>query len=577
MDTFKAHMEAYILRPQVHSINNSSIMTYAIEPIHLEEGDMRAHVAKQPSIIEAVAQLLPDQLRIIQERVRKRKGELVSALFGGDVDLVTQMGTFRTKSVVFIVKTRAEKMHDSLELKQGGKQYSCWGAKVDTPAPTTFPSSFFGMPFANTNASTPPPPAPAPGFPTTTMDRDGSKSQVLGGPGFLKEKDGSVGWPYMQEYMSISVSDVYKDKSFEELRVADYKAGRTKDDGVKPVLKPAFSFVEKTDIAKSVGLFGQQLGTVPGTAVPCFFNQSTPTPTSGLSGQTKSTPKPDSVGRPASTPAPGLFAKLTPPTSAFTFGLKSTPVLGGLGDNSGTPLAFGGLSGPNGDSSVTELTKQMSTMDILRPATNPTSRSHQRAYEALQDLPIDESVKVSYATMLERKKQAERKYKTEQKEQAQRKGHFGRKEKAERKQKMKAKDFDPNHETEEVWSARYERLEHYRTDDANKLPKVPEIVYAIDKDGVAWVRTNPPPADLANAFAEMAPVASTNPFTALARVASDTSTASAFHVFSTPVKDGAAIVPGLGDGSKDGDAGEGDEKKDGGKEQENVGEQAEKE
>ncbi|EAT84943.2 hypothetical protein SNOG_07477 [Parastagonospora nodorum SN15] len=582
MDKFKAHMEAYILRPQVHSIDNSSIMTYAIEPIHLEEGDMRAHVAKQPSIIETVAQLLPDQLRIIQERVRKRKGELVSALFGADVDLVTQMGTFRTKSVVFVAKTRAEKIDDGLEVKQEGRQYPCWGAKVVTPAPTTFPSSFFGMPFAKTNASAPPPPAPALGFPTTAMYRNGSKSQVLGGPGFLKEKDGPVG-PYMQEYMSISTLGVYKDKSFEELRVVDYKAGRTKDVGVKPALKPAFSFVEKTDSAKSVGLFGQQLGTVPGAAVPCFFGQSTSIPTPSLSGQTKSTPKPDSVGQPASTPAPGLFAKLTPPTSAFTFGLKSTPVLGGLGDNSSTPLAFGGLSSPNRDSSVTELTKQLSTMDILRPATDLPSRSHQRAYEALQDLPIDESVKASNATMLERKEQAERKkhserkYKAEQKEQAQRKDYVEREAEAERKQKMKAKDFDPNYESEEVWSARYERLEHYRTGDAKKPPKIPEIVYAVDKDGVAWVRPNPPPADLANSFAEMAPVASTNPFTALARVASDASTASAFHMFSTPVKDGAANVPGLGDGSKDGGAGEGDGKKNSGKEQEIVGEQTEKE
>ncbi|KAH5647646.1 hypothetical protein HBI65_045810 [Parastagonospora nodorum] len=582
MDKFKAHMEAYILRPQVHSIDNSSIITYVIEPIHLEEGDMRAHVATQPSIIEAVAQLLPDQLRIIQEHVRKRKGELVSALFGADVDLVTQMGTFRTKSVIFIVKTRADNMDDGLEVKQEGKQYACWGAKVDTPAPTTFPSSFFGMPFAKTNASAPPPPAPALGFPTTAMDRDGSKSQVLGGPGFLKEKDGPVG-PYMQEYMSISSLDVYKDESFEELRVADYKAGRTKDVGVKPALKPAFSFAEKTDSAKSLGLFGQKLGTVPGAAVPCFFSQSTSTPTPGLSSQTKSTPKPDSVGQPTSTPAPGLFAKLTPPTSAFTFGLKSAPVLGGLGDNSGTPLAFGGLSSPNRDSSVTELTKQLSTMDILRPATDLPSRSHQRAYEALQDLPIDESVKASNATMLERKEQAERKkhserkYKAEQKEQAQRKDYVEREAEAERKQKMKAKDFDPNYESEEVWSARYERLEHYRTGDAKKPPKIPEIVYAVDKDGVAWVRPNPPPADLANSFAEMAPVASTNPFTALARVASDASTASAFHMFSTPVKDGAANVPGLGDGSKDGGAGEGDGKKNSGKEQEIVGEQTEKE
>jgi hypothetical protein len=63
------HLEAYILCPQVHSINNSSIMVYHTDPLHLEEGDVRAHTYKhslEHPIVDAVCELLPDQLRIIQ-------------------------------------------------------------------------------------------------------------------------------------------------------------------------------------------------------------------------------------------------------------------------------------------------------------------------------------------------------------------------------------------------------------------------------------------------------------------------------------------------------------------------------
>lgn len=510
---------------------------------------MRAHVAKQPSILNAVAQLLPDQILIIQERVKERKGELVSALFGADVDLVTQMGTFRTKAVVFVLKTRAEKVDEG---EQEAKQYSCWGAKVDTPAPTTSSALFAGLPLTTSS-----PPPHAPGFPTTAMDRDGSKSQVLGGPGFFREKEGFFG--VMQEYMSISTSDAYKDKSFEEIRMADYKAGRTKDGDVKP----AFSFAEKKmDSTKAAGLFGQQLSTAPGAApssnTPCFFSQSTSTLTSGLSSQTKSTLTPDPVGQSTPTPTPSLFAKATPPTSAFTFGLKSTPVSDGLGNKSGTPFTSGGLfSGP----SVAELAKQLSPNYLLC-----LDCAEKVKLPATDDATEEDSLARSHGENLEAFGERFIAHKEDTK----------RKEKAERKQEMKEKDFDPAHETEEVWSARYERLERYRIADAQKPPKVPGTIYTVDTDGVVRARSNPLPADFNNSSAGVAPVVSTNPSTALARVAPDASAASAFHMFSTPGSSSAPDVPNLGDGSKDGDAGDGDGKKDAGKEQKFVEEQAKK-
>ena len=541
MDTFRAHMETYILRPQVHSINNSSIMTYHIEPIHLEEGDMRAHVAKQSSIVNIVAQLLPDQLRIIQERVKERKGELVSALFGADVDLITQMGTLRTKAVVFVLKTRAEKVDEG---KQEGKQYACWGAKVDTPAPPPSSASLFaGLPF-----TTSAPPPPAPGFPATSMGRDGSKPQVLGGPGFFREEEGFFGG--MQEYMSVTTSDAYKDKSFEELRVADYQAGRTKNGDVKPVSKPDFPFAKNADTSKPMGLFGQQLGNASGAAASCFFGQSTSTPAPGLLGQDNSTPASGLTGQPTATQAPSLFAKPTPPTSAFTFGFKSTPVSDGLGNKSGTPFTSGGLfSGP----SVAELTKQLSPMDVLC-LDFAEKVKFDATDDAIEENPLtqrhDQNLGAFGENFIAHKEDVELK------------------EKAERKQKMKEKDFDPNHESEEVWSARYGRLERYRIDDAQKPPKVPDTIYAVDTDGVAWVRPNPPPADLDNPSAGVAPVVSTNPFTALAPVASDASTASAFRTFSNTGTGSTPADRGLGEGSKDtgGDAGESGGKKEDSKE-----------
>lgn len=55
---------------------------------------------------------------------------------------------------------------------------------------------------------------------------------------------------------------------------------------------------------------------------------------------------------------------------------------------------------------------------------------------------------------------------------------------AEHKQKAKEKDFDPKDENEDVWSARYDRLEARRMADAKKSPNITLHVYTVDPAGV---------------------------------------------------------------------------------------------
>jgi hypothetical protein len=105
------HLEAYILRTTVKSLQNSSITgSYDIDFLPLDNDAMVAHIENLGSgysIIKAIGELSPEQLRLIQERTKARDGQLVSVQFGAAADMVTSMGTFKAKPVIFVVKTAA--------------------------------------------------------------------------------------------------------------------------------------------------------------------------------------------------------------------------------------------------------------------------------------------------------------------------------------------------------------------------------------------------------------------------------------------------------------------------------------
>lgn len=297
------HLEAYILRPTVHSINDSSIMAYHTELLHLDDVGLQSHIAKlgpRYSIIDAVAELFPDQLRIVQERTKAHQGGLVSVQYGKEVDMLTQMGTFKVKSMVFVIKTAAEK-----EKGKGpfGSRYQVPFQKTCSfPGSTTVATKNTGGGLFGGSKSLFPPPAAAS---STGSNLFGCKPQLsdatlhsgnvlANGHVFYREKDSTYG---VQEYTSINFSQPYQDKSFEELRLADYKSGQTNKDAQKPGLNPIVIEIDASpggglligsaqphpvnntpETQKSTGLFGQKPISVASPFRGFFGTTKAPTP-----------------------------------------------------------------------------------------------------------------------------------------------------------------------------------------------------------------------------------------------------------------------------------------------------------
>jgi hypothetical protein len=472
------HLEAYILCPQVHSINNSSIMVYHTDPLHLEEGDVRAHTYKhslEHPIVDAVCELLPDQLRIIQERTIARQGHLVSVKHGAEVDIVTQMGTFKVKSVIFIVKTAAEK--EKQDNKNGvadqvGFQKSCWMPKPEPPASTAFGTrpSPFGVnapsPVASGTTSA------TPGFITDAPLRTGL--ELRNEPGFFREKDGSS-TTATQDYMTITSSERYRDKSVEELRLADYKAGRTNIDASASKIWPhqlsmdsrAYVPLESGStnpkVNEPVGLFGQNSNWPLGSAFLQTGNDMrNNNEASCLFGQKSSTATSD------------LFAK--PSTASESFFDQEAIAASSLFGQQNRKSSEGWVPSKNGPFGYASDTGTSNLFSKWFPIPKPTPASRIPPAEAFDKSATSTELAPLSPPKTEEQRAAECK------------------EKAQRKQKMKEQDFDPNHESEEEWSARYDRLEGYRIADAKKPPKVPDTIYTVDTNGVARVKMQERPA-----------------------------------------------------------------------------------
>jgi hypothetical protein len=411
-------LEAYILRPQVHSIKDSSIIAYNTELLHLDDFSLQSHIAKlrpEYSIVDAMAELLPDQLRIIQDRTKFRQGGLLSVQFGREVDMVTQMGTFGVKSVVFVIKTAKEK-----EVNAGAKDAPV--QKICAfPAPTSVPANagiYKPGPslFSNMSTSAFPPSASA-GAGTNPINGANTQSNETefrmnpppqnmvdptAGPVFYSEKDPSV--PYaVQNYMSITFTDEHRDKSFEELRLADYKSGQTNDNNAK----------------KLTTLFGQ----------------STPVP------------KP---------PFEGVLASQSNQAGGFHGTTKGSAPL----------LARGLFGGPSGGFGSTYAPSSNQFVAPPVPA-EAAPKEHHQARNAQEELGTSLSA-LALVPGVEARMSSEN----------------GEQRAAERKQKGKEKDFDPNHKTEYLWSARYDRLEARRIADAGEPPKEPDYIYTFDPNGV---------------------------------------------------------------------------------------------
>jgi hypothetical protein len=221
------HLEAYILRTTIEpSKEFSATWSYKIELLHLDDDAMQAHtknLGPAYSIITAVGELSPEQLRQVQEYTKARDGHLVSVHFGAAADVVMSMGTFKVKPVVFVIESAAAPVTDAdskAVVTEANIQKSCFpafGTSAHVSAHAF--SSLFGAKtksgalFGNdTNPSVPP-------YSNTNHSWISSSE-----PWFHQEKpeDNRFGTGH---FMSITWA-YGSTKSFEEIRLDDIKAGR---------------------------------------------------------------------------------------------------------------------------------------------------------------------------------------------------------------------------------------------------------------------------------------------------------------------------------------------------------------
>jgi hypothetical protein len=231
------------LRLQVDSLGNSLTWTAKVEPLYLDEAAMRAHLDKlgpDLSIIDAVTELLPDQLRLIQERTKFRDGRLVSVQQSAPADMVTPMSTFKINSFVFVIGVA--KLLEREESTAEGQAFlpttqwdmhqtnphaksSLFGASNLTPLGHTAPNNntsslFSGAPVTKPDAS---PSSELSLFKASSQRVSPPQGEVCFVP--LEEKDGAGN--ARSRCMSITFTVPYQSHSFEELRVKDYAAGRS--------------------------------------------------------------------------------------------------------------------------------------------------------------------------------------------------------------------------------------------------------------------------------------------------------------------------------------------------------------
>lgn len=235
------HLEAYILRPHIDTVGNQIIWSAKVDQLHLDKDALQAHMNKlgpDYSIIDVMSELSPDQIQLIQSSTKSRNGFLVAIRNTASTDMVTHMGTFKIQPIMFIIKIAEKK-----ELP--------W-LPFGTPQPV--PPGAPRIPPVSLGNRTPAPPAPV-----TSSDSTNASRPQLGNTHFFRIEKDAVG---DAGYMTITAHDKYgygKERSLEELRLADYKAGRT--DATKASLlgyEPSFVFRSANPVPPPAGggLFG---------------------------------------------------------------------------------------------------------------------------------------------------------------------------------------------------------------------------------------------------------------------------------------------------------------------------------
>ncbi|KAJ4368796.1 Nuclear pore complex protein Nup98-Nup96 [Neocucurbitaria cava] len=270
------HLEAYILRPHIDTVDDRIIWSAKVDQLYLDKDALQAHMSKlgpDYSIIDAMSELSPDQIQLIQARTKSRNGFLVAIQYSASKDMVTHMGTFKIQPIMFIVKiTVLPKKKELPWPPLGTPQPVAPGAPRIPPVP--LPSWAL------------PPPAPVTSFDAADASSDSSDTSSdstdtpraqLGKHYFFRVEKNPL---YEGGYMTITAQDKYtghgNERSLEELRLEDYEAGRT--NATKASLLgygSSFGFQSATPVPRRAGggLFGA--GASGGFASPVQQPQQT--------------------------------------------------------------------------------------------------------------------------------------------------------------------------------------------------------------------------------------------------------------------------------------------------------------
>jgi hypothetical protein len=271
-------LEAYILRPRMETSPFSTTWSMAIESLHLDETAIQAHINKlgpDYSVIDSISALSPKQISLIKEHTASCNGRLVSVQQSLPAKMVTQMGSLEIKPVIFIIK--AEGVVDSTG-KFGGflttalpqttfgqalRNNGCLDPGFQSTLNNT--SGIFGSTKATSsvalNNSNRPVATPNP----PREYRDTLRERERGNDGFFNEISTS-GDNKVNRYMTITAGDRYRsqfygsDRSLEELRVADYAAGRTGPTEFSGIKYPWEQLGKHVNSAPSASPFGSTSG-----------------------------------------------------------------------------------------------------------------------------------------------------------------------------------------------------------------------------------------------------------------------------------------------------------------------------
>ncbi|KAJ4325058.1 hypothetical protein N0V94_000943 [Neodidymelliopsis sp. IMI 364377] len=243
------HLEAYILRPRAKDVDATIVWSHDIENLPLDQEAMQAHVRKfeaGPSIVDALLGLQSQEMQLIQHRATQRHGTIVSAQYAKPADMATNMGTFQVKPVIFLIKTSSFLGRDDCEA-------------LKAKSPTTDATATAGGLSLNPTASSGFALSNGPRHHLSSPEAFSSHLAARGEPCTYVEGTERKG--AFQHYQSITMNPQWhnKDRSLEEIRLADYDAGRKRPAGSDEISYPWDNTLPDRSKSLSEGVAGLNL------------------------------------------------------------------------------------------------------------------------------------------------------------------------------------------------------------------------------------------------------------------------------------------------------------------------------